>query len=110
VQPFGVKVMMIVTGAVISKGQTYFGDFALPENSLYKRIESTIAARARGEDGVTRMPTADYATAVVDEITKRISGKFWYGDYAEGVKSAWTPQVPQELLVSSHSRRCAVQH
>jgi hypothetical protein len=94
--------MMIVTGAVISKGQTYFGDFALPENSLYKRIESIIAARARGDAGITKMRTADYAAAVVGEITKRVSGKFWYGDYAESVKSVWTPQVPQELLVSSH--------
>lgn len=91
---------MIVTGAVISKGQTYFGNFALPENSLYKRIEGTIAARARGEDGITRMPTAEYATAVVDEVTKRTSGKFWYGDYAQDVKYVWTPQVPQEILVS----------
>lgn len=100
VQPFGVTVNMIVTGAVVSKGQTYFGDYALPENSLYKSIESTIAARARGEDGLTRMPTADYAAAVVDEIVKGESGKFWYGDYAEGLKYAWTPQVPPEVLVS----------
>lgn len=48
------------------------------------------------------MSTADYATAVVGEITKRVSGKFWYGDYAEGVKSAWSPQVAQEILVGSH--------
>jgi hypothetical protein len=91
---------MIVTGAVVSKGQTYFGDFALPENSLYGRIEGTIAARARGEDGITRMPAVYYALAVVDEITKRTSGKFWYGDYAQDVEYAWTPQVPQEVLVS----------
>lgn len=91
---------MIVTGAVISKGQTYFDDFALPENSLYKSIESTIAARARGEDGITKMPTADYAKAVVDDITKRTSGKFWCGDYADGIKYAFTPQVRQEILVS----------
>jgi 1-acylglycerone phosphate reductase len=100
VQPFGVIVKMIVTGAVISKGQTYFDDFTLPENSLYKSIESTVAARARGEDGITRMPTAGYATAVVNDITKRTSGKFWFGDYADGVKYAWTTQVPQEMLVS----------
>ncbi|KAF2439184.1 putative hydroxybutyrate dehydrogenase [Karstenula rhodostoma CBS 690.94] len=98
VQPFGVSVKMIVTRAVISKGQTYFGDFALPENSLYKRIENTIAARARGEDGITRMPTAEYATAVVDEIVKGTSGKFWYGDYAKEVEHVWTPKVPQEML------------
>lgn len=94
----GVK--MIVTGAVISKGQTYFDDFALPESFLYKSIESTVAARARGEDGVSRMPTAEYAKAVVDDITKRTSGKFWCGGYADGIKYAFTPQVPQEMLVS----------
>ena len=94
--------MMIVTGAVVSNGQTYFGDFALPEDSLYKCIEGTISARARGDDGVSRMPAANYATAVVDEITKRASGKFWYGDYAEAVKSVMSPTVPQELLVSLH--------
>ena len=102
VQPFGANVMMIVTGAVVSNGQTYFGDFALPEDSLYKCIEGTISARARGDDGVSRMPAANYATAVVDEITKRASGKFWYGDYAEAVKSVMSPTVPQELLVSLH--------
>jgi 1-acylglycerone phosphate reductase len=101
VHPFGVTVKMIVTGAVISRGQTYFGDFSLPENSLYKSIESIITARAQGDDGVTRMPTMQYAKAVVNEILKRTSGKFWYGDYAEQVKAVWTPQVPQELMVSS---------
>jgi 1-acylglycerone phosphate reductase len=104
VQPFGATVMMIVTGAVISRGQTYFSDFALPEGSLYKRIESTIAARAHGEDGIARMPTADYATAVVDEIVKRKGGKFWYGEYAEAVKSARVATVPQDVLVSSVCR------
>lgn len=91
---------MIVTGAVVSRGQTYFDNFALPENSVYKQIEGVIAARARGEDGITRMPTADYAAAVVEDITKQTSGKFWYGDYAQDVKYAWSPQVPQEMLVS----------
>ena len=100
VQPLGVNVKIIVTGVVVSKGQTYFYYFALPENSLYKRIEPTIAARARGEDGMTRMLTVDYATAVVDDITKQTSGRFWFGEYADGVKYAWTPQVPQEMLVS----------
>jgi len=100
VAPFGVKVMTVVTGAVISQGQTYFADYALPEGSLYKPIEGIITARARGDDGVSRMQTMHYATAVVDEIAKRESGKFWYGGHAEAVKSTMAPQVPQELLVS----------
>ncbi|KAF2661158.1 putative hydroxybutyrate dehydrogenase [Lophiostoma macrostomum CBS 122681] len=98
-KPFGVNITMVVTGAVVSNGQTYFGDFVLPENSLYKRIEDTIAARARGDDGHSRMPTMNYAAAVVDETTKRTGGKIWHGDYAEMVKSVNSPTVPQEVLV-----------
>lgn len=41
-KPFGVDVLSVVTGAVKSQGQTYFGDFALPENSLYKPIEDSV--------------------------------------------------------------------
>ena len=100
VQPLGANVMMIVTGAVISKGQTYFNDFALPADSLYKRIEGTIAARARGEDGVPRMPTEQYAEAVVGEIAKKGSGKFWYGEWADRVKAVMAPSIAQEVLVS----------
>ncbi|KAF3070403.1 NADPH-dependent 1-acyldihydroxyacetone phosphate reductase [Daldinia childiae] len=44
--PFGVDVLEIVTGAVKTLGQTYFGDFQLPAESLYKGIEDTIAGRA----------------------------------------------------------------
>ncbi|KAF2686804.1 NAD(P)-binding protein [Lentithecium fluviatile CBS 122367] len=89
-KPFGVDVLSVVTGAVKSMGQTYFDDFALPENSLYKPIEDIIGSRARGNDGMPRMDTNEYATAVVDAIAKRTTGRFWYGEHADLVKQSTT--------------------
>ncbi|KAB8237504.1 SDR family oxidoreductase [Aspergillus alliaceus] len=84
--PFHVGVLSIVTGAVRTLGQTYFGDFKLPEDSLYMPIQDTIARRARGEDGKSRADLMTYAKQVVSQITSGASGKFWCGDDAESVK------------------------
>ncbi|EED20039.1 hydroxybutyrate dehydrogenase, putative [Talaromyces stipitatus ATCC 10500] len=84
--PFNVGVLSIVTGAVKTQGQTYFGDFKLPSDSLYHSIEDTIAARAQGNDGTTRMNLMTYCDQVVTKITKGATGKFWCGDSAGAVK------------------------
>lgn len=85
-------------------GQTYFGDFQLPAESLYKSIEDTIASRAQGKDGMPRMETREYATAVVSEIKKRATGKFWYGCNVDMVKISTTATgVPQSAMVCSIS-------
>ncbi|KAK8085986.1 hypothetical protein PG994_000960 [Apiospora phragmitis] len=73
-RPFGVDVMEIVTGAVRSNGQTYFGDWALPDGSLYKDIEPVVKHRAQGGDGLPRRDTAEYAAAVVDKILSKRTG------------------------------------
>ncbi|RYO92032.1 hypothetical protein DL766_003678 [Monosporascus sp. MC13-8B] len=97
--PFGVGVLEIVTGAVKTMGQTYFGNFQLPAQSLYKSIESTIASRAQGNDGLPRMDLMEYAAVVVDEITKRTTGRFWYGTNADRVKMGTTATaVPQSAM------------
>ncbi|KAI1480787.1 hypothetical protein F4774DRAFT_418011 [Daldinia eschscholtzii] len=41
---------------------TYFGNFNLPEQSLYKSIEDVVAMRAQGKEGEPRMETREYAT------------------------------------------------
>ncbi|ORY16115.1 1-acyl dihydroxyacetone phosphate reductase [Clohesyomyces aquaticus] len=87
-EPFGVSVLSVVTRAVKSMGQTYFEDFTLPENSLYKLIE------------VERMGLMEYAAQVVHEITKGTTGKFWCGAHAEMVKMATQGPVPQKDMVS----------
>ncbi|KAK6827481.1 hypothetical protein PG987_010822 [Apiospora arundinis] len=94
--PFGVGVLEVVTGGVKTNGQTYFGDFKLPSDSLYKSQEPLIASRAQGHDNLPRMETLEYAAAVVDEINKRTTGRFWYGSAADWVRSSTTATaVPQ---------------
>jgi 1-acylglycerone phosphate reductase len=104
--PPGVSVIAIVTGAVQSQGQSYFTDLTLPSTSLYKELEEVFVNRAQGNDGAPRMPTATYAEAVVSEMQKGVSGKFWYGEYADVVRgSATNVLVPMEAMVSLTPRR-----
>ena len=97
--PFGVGVLSIVTGAVQTNGQTYFGDLELPEKSIYKPIEGTIKSRAGGSDGVKRMPTDEYAKKVVDDLCSGSTGRRWYGTTAGTIKHAGMV-IPQGLMVS----------
>lgn len=99
--PFGVGVLEVVTGGVKTRGQTYFGGFKLPEQSLYKNIEDVIANRAQGQDGMPRMEAAEYAAVIADQITKRTTGRFWYGTNAESTRISTTATtVPQSAMVS----------
>jgi 1-acylglycerone phosphate reductase len=94
--PFRVGVLEIVTSGVQSMGQTYFGNFKLPPQSLYKSIEGTIASRAQGNDGLPIMATMEYAIAVVDEIEKRTTGRFWLGTNADMVRMSTTATSVQQ--------------
>jgi len=98
-EPFGVTVLSIVTGAVQSNGNTYFDDWKLPENSLFKPIEATIKARAQGHDGVKRTDRIEFANKVASEIIRGASGKMWCGSNASGVKFGES-FLPQYLMVS----------
>jgi hypothetical protein len=89
-----------VTGAVKTQGQTYFGDFKLPDDSLYSSIEDIIASRAQGKDGVDRMPLMAYSNKVVDQITKGVMGKFWCGNSASGTKFG-SSYLPAFVMVGS---------
>lgn len=67
-------------------------DYALPAGSLYQPIEPGIRNFVQGGDGIPRMDTMEYATAVADEIiSQRTRGRFWYGTNAELVKGATVP-------------------
>ncbi|PYI11077.1 1-acyl dihydroxyacetone phosphate reductase [Aspergillus sclerotiicarbonarius CBS 121057] len=100
--PFHVRVLCIVTGGVRTRGQTYFGDFKLPEDSLYKPIEGMIAAQARGEDGVGRMDLMAFCGSVVSQIVNGETGRYWEGNNAEQTKngiSAVSNPVMDDMLV-----------
>lgn len=101
--PFQVKVLSVVTGAVKTRGQTYFDDFKLPSDSLYKPIEETIAARARGEDGRPRGELMEHCQKVVADITAGKSGKVWQGKNAGSTKfgTHWLPTSMMDRGVAS---------
>lgn len=84
--PFGVTVLAVTTGAVKTQGQTYFEDWKLPTDSIYKPIEDAIAERARGHDGFERMDTMAYANKVISDIERGASGKVWRGSSATSVQ------------------------
>lgn len=86
-------------------GQTYFGDFKLPEESLYKSIEDTVAARARGEDGRGRMPLEEYSNEVVSKVIEGETGKYWCGDNVEPLKYA-IYHVESSIMVSFSFYEC----
>jgi hypothetical protein len=88
---------------VKTQGQTYFGDFKLPNDSLYHSIEDVIASRAQGNDGVSRMALMAYSNQVVDKITKGVTGKFWCGNNASGVKFG-SSYLPTSFMVGGQSK------
>ncbi|RYP64885.1 hypothetical protein DL771_008562 [Monosporascus sp. 5C6A] len=99
--PFGVGVLEVVTGAVKTMGQTYFGNFQLLAQSLDKSIEDIIANMVQGNGGLLRMDLMDYAVVVVDEIMKHTTGRFWYDNNADSVKMGTTATaLPQSALIS----------
>jgi 1-acylglycerone phosphate reductase len=100
IEPFSVKIAQIVTGAVKSNGQTYFENWKLPEDSLYRYIEALIAHRVHGGDGHPREETGKYAKDVVDDILSGKTGKVWRGGDTISTKGAMTSDVSQSLLVS----------
>lgn len=102
--PFKVKVLCIVTGAVQTQGQTYFGDFKLPENSLYRPIEKTIAARAQGQDGTERMPLMDYSSQVAAQIESGGTGRFWCGANSANTKASISGDS-NDMMVSTPSEK-----
>lgn len=70
----------------------------LPEDSLYKPIEATVAKMARGEDGQSREATETYALHVVDDIITGRTGKIWHGSNA-GTMRIVTRLAPASVIV-----------
>lgn len=90
---FNVKVQALITGSVDTQGLTYFGDFSLPENSLYKSMEWTIKARANGAGRPKPMKGAAFADLVIPTIIGGDKSKVWPGLIASAVGfiAGWFP-------------------
>ena len=84
-KPLGVRVITIHTGAVKSRIMEPGKDAQLPPDSIFKMLEPTIARRARGDDNIKRMETADYADRVVRDVLDGSGSQIWRGGYASVV-------------------------
>lgn len=104
--PLGVNVVTVETGAVRSRGQLDLPELKLPSSSRYLSIEKTIAARARGEDGVGRMETRAHAAQVVSDVINGIRGRIWRGGTAQLVR--WVLRfLPAFVQVSQPKKKTA---
>ncbi|KAL1625535.1 hypothetical protein SLS56_007282 [Neofusicoccum ribis] len=93
-QPFGVKVVTAVSGAVKSKIFTNAPALRLPEDSLYTPAEKEIVARAGGADVEKNHSTLeDYSRTLISDILGGASGKVYRGSMSSIVKilTAWMP-------------------
>lgn len=79
-------------------------EMKLPSSSRYLSIEKTIAARARGEDGVSRMETRAYAAQVVSDVLSGARGRIWRGGTALLVRCV-SALLPAFILVSWPKKR-----
>jgi 1-acylglycerone phosphate reductase len=62
--PFGIKVTKVMTATVASKSFSYFGNWIMPQNSLYDEVRDKFTRRSNDDDGVPRMDTHEYAEIV----------------------------------------------
>lgn len=94
-QPFGVRVITVISGAVESKVFQNGAPLQLPENSFYTPAQKEIAERAAGKDTekVAPVKVDDYARTLVGDILGGAHGKVYRGRSATLVSflSGWMP-------------------
>ncbi|TLD28204.1 hypothetical protein PspLS_03757 [Pyricularia sp. CBS 133598] len=99
-QPLGVRVVSLVTGAVGTNITAAASHSELRDGSPYKvkSVEDAIHKLTSGNDGIKRTPVDDFAKKVVEDILGGVSGRIWRGQMA-GVASIAT-MIPSSLLDS----------
>ncbi|OJD32602.1 short-chain dehydrogenase reductase family [Diplodia corticola] len=93
-QPFGVRVITVVSGAVESKVFNNGVPLRLPAGSLYRPAEKEIAARAAGADIEKNHSTLEeYSRALVSDFLGGKDGKVYRGCMSTLVRvlAAWSP-------------------
>jgi len=97
--PFGVKVVIIVTGGVLS--QIARVDRVLPPDSLYLPIEADYIRRTKHSQEVG-IPADKYAKQVVSKLTTRNPPREIWAGY--GARLVWfvSTFLPKSILVRSY--------
>lgn len=97
-EPFGVKVLSVMTGSIGTSSMVSSRDWTLPEGSIYMPAIEAIKTRATGEKLSSVTPPADYAKAVVNDVLGGSSGAIWRGAMSTSARILST-LAPTWLLV-----------
>lgn len=86
--PFGVRVVSVITGAVDTNIMRNSAMPKLPSSSRYLAAEKQITdlAVGDGEDGMQRMAAETFAEKVVSDVLGGANGKIWRGTYSSTVR------------------------
>lgn len=92
--PFGVNVVAVMLGRVVTPFHANEPAFRLPPGSRYAPIESTIPRWSRGEPGPRAGPVDVLVAELVDDVVdSRGTAPIWKGAWAGSHKflSGWLP-------------------
>lgn len=104
---FGVRVVIIVTGAVESNIMSSGHHFSLPDNSLYRPILANIDAAAQGKKIDSWMQTDVYAEKVISDVTNGANGRIWRGSMSSTVRCILM-KLPAFIVVSEPGRGACI--
>lgn len=101
--PFGVSVVSVMLGRVLTPFHANEPEFKLPPGSRYTPIESTIARWSRGEPGPKAGPLNALVAELVDDVlVTQSTARIWKGPWA-GLIQFCTGWLPGWLVVSPNS-------
>lgn len=107
VEPFGVKALTCITGAVNTKIFINAPEHRLPPGSIYAPAAKPISMRARGDVDDYSSPS-DFASRLVTDVLNGTNGKTYRGKMATMAKYVST-YLPTFVLVRLlRSRVCFV--
>lgn len=100
--PFGVRVVSVITGAIDTNIMRNSPVPKLPESSRYVAAQKQITDLATGayNEGLKRMPAEAFAEKVVNEVLQGANGKIWKGEYSSVVRLT-NVMMPTRVLVSA---------
>ena len=101
-EPLGVKVQTVVTGAVKTKIFDNAQVDPLPDESVYKAAEKEIQTRMVGADVFTASAAEDFARGLVHDAIARKTGHTYRGKFASTIRicRALLPEWVVDVLTS----------
>lgn len=100
--PFGVRVVVIVTGSIDTNVFTKSDEVILPAESYYIPAAGQLIALAKGGSVKTKMSASTYADRVVSDVINGANGKVWRGTFSSLARyAAWV--LPAGIQVSFHT-------